>query len=160
MFKEKNNFEKDSESGIELENSSNLLQVHENHYSQQVEVWNMEKVSEIQDAIEKCKESILALKELSEEKRLLVQKLVKLRLRLQEVQELEIYMDPKKMKVVQSHKFLCQSVTQLKFHTSQIYCETCCGLIWIPVQSCFACIGNTPVGLSQKSNFVCTELLC
>jgi hypothetical protein len=119
-----------------------LLSVDENYYSKQhEEVWNMEKSIDIQLAIDTCKDSILALEEISEEKRLLVQRLVKLRLRLQEVQELEIYMDPKKMKVVQSHKFVCQTVTQLKFHPSQIYCETCSGLIWIPVQSCFVCLG-------------------
>ncbi|XP_059351977.1 differentially expressed in FDCP 8 homolog isoform X2 [Daphnia carinata] len=119
----------------------NNLLVDENYYSWQLEdIWNMGKVIEIQVAIDKCKESILALEETSEEKRLLVQRLVKLRLRLQEVQELEIYMDPKKMKLVQSHKFVSLSVTQLKFHPSQIYCETCCGLIWIPVQSCFVCL--------------------
>lgn len=121
----------------------NNLLLYENYYSRQHEdVWKMGKVVEIQLAIDKCKESILALKETSEEKRLLVQRLVKLRLRLQEVQELEIYTDPKQVKVVQNHKFICQTVTQLKFHASQIYCETCSGLIWIPVQSCFACLGN------------------
>ena len=103
---------------------------------------NIEKAIDIQLQIAKCKENILALQEVSEEKRLLVQKLVKLRLRLQEVQELEIYVDPKKVKIVQNHKFLCQSVTHLKFHPSQIYCETCSGLIWIPVQSCFVCLGD------------------
>lgn len=135
----------DSSTDEELNNSTKSLQIDENYYSQQLEIWNMDKVPEIQLAIEKCKDKILALQETSEEKRLLVQNLVKLRLRLQEVQELEIYMDPKKMKLVQSHKFVSLSVTQLKFHPSQIYCETCCGLIWIPVQSCFVCLGKCPI---------------
>lgn len=131
--------------GYKIEESGclNSLPVYENYYSLQYEdVWNMGKVVEIQLAIRKCKASILALEEISEEKRLLVQRLVKLQLRLQEVQELEIYMDPKQVKMVQNHKFICQAVTQLKFHASQIYCETCSGLIWIPVQSCFACLGD------------------
>lgn len=133
---------KKSDSNGDESGSLHCLPVDENYYSSQhEEVWNMEKTIDIQLAIDTCKEKILALEEISEEKRLLVQRLVKLRLRLQEVQELEIYMDPKKMKVVQSHKFVCQTVTQLKFHPSQIYCETCSGLIWIPVQSCFVCLG-------------------
>ena len=139
-----NELERDSIMDEESNSFTKSLQVDENYYSQQVEVWDMEKVHEIQLAIENCKENILMLQETSEEKRLLVQRLVKLRLRLQEVQELEIYMDPKKMKVVQSHKFVSLSVTQLKFHPSQIYCETCSGLIWVPVQSCFVCLGNLP----------------
>ena len=81
-----------------------LLSVDENYYSTQHEVWNMENANDIQLAIDTCKDSILALEEISEEKRLLVQRLVKLRLRLQEVQEFEIYMDPKKMKVVLCEK--------------------------------------------------------
>ncbi|KZS03952.1 differentially expressed in FDCP 8 homolog isoform X1 [Daphnia magna] len=133
----------------------NNLLLYENYYSRQHEdVWKMGKVVEIQLAIDKCKESILALKETSEEKRLLVQRLVKLRLRLQEVQELEIYTDPKQVKVVQNHKFICQTVTQLKFHASQIYCETCSGLIWIPVQSCFACLECEYISHGQCLNSV------
>lgn len=135
--------ERNSVSVLEDDSGSlRSLQLEENYFSQSEDIWNMEKIPEIQAAIEQCKENILALVETSEEKRLLVQKLVKLRLRLQEVQELEIYMDPKKMKVIQSHKFICQSVSQFKFHSYKIYCETCSGLIWIPVQSCFECIGN------------------
>lgn len=117
----------------------NSLKLDENHFSD--DVLAMDTVSEIEEAIVKCKENILSLLETSEEKRLLVQRLIKLRLKLQEVQEIQIYMDLKKMKIVQSHKFCIQSVTQLKFQTSQIYCETCSGLIWIPLQSCFLCTG-------------------
>lgn len=118
------------------------LSLKENYYSEVDVVSCFGNASEIQLEIDKCKESILKLQEVSENKRLLVRKLVKLRLKLQEVQEIEIYLDPKRMKIVQNHKFLCQGVTQLKFHTSQIYCETCSGLIWIPVQSCFVCLGK------------------
>ena len=137
--------DKDSASHIESLDSScsseknRSLQLDENHFSEEVSA--MDTVSEIEGAIVKCKENILSLQETSEEKRLLVQRLVKLRLKLQEVQEIQIYMDFKKMKIVQSHKFCIQSVTQLKFQTSQIYCETCSGLIWIPLQSCFLCSG-------------------
>jgi len=114
----------------------------ENHFSQNADVLSMTSVGEIETAIEKCKENILSQEEaISEEKRLLVQRLVKLRLKLQEVQELEIYMDPKKLRLVQSHKFASQNVLQFKFRTPQIYCETCSGLIWIPVQNCFVCTG-------------------
>jgi len=101
-----------------------------------------ETVQELETAIQKCKESILSLGETSEEKRLLVQNLVKLRLRLQDVQEVEIYTDPKKVKVIHCHKFVQQSVVQIKFKTSQLYCETCVALIWIPIQTWFCCLGK------------------
>lgn len=124
------------------------LQLEENHFSDDA----LDTVSEIEKAIAQCKENILSLKETSEEKRLMVQRLVKLRLKLQEVQEIEIYMDPKKMKIVQSHKFVITSVTKLKFETSQIYCETCSGIVWIPVQSLFVCSGEQCVLIKIKKN--------
>ncbi|KAI9550343.1 hypothetical protein GHT06_001570 [Daphnia sinensis] len=146
---EKIEYEKEESGGL------NNHVVDGNKYSCQLEdIWNMGKVVEIQLAIDNCKESILALKETSEEKRCLVQRLVKLRLRLQEVQELEIYMDPKQVKVVQNHKFVCQTVTQLRFQASQIYCETCTSLIWIPVQSCFACLECEYISHGQCLNSV------
>ena len=121
------------------------LELDENYFGHQhADVLNMESVEEIEHAIEKCKENILLIQETSEEKRLLVQRLVRLRLRHQELLEINIYMDPKKkIIIVQHHKFACQSVLQLQLNSSQIFCETCSGLIWIPVQNCFVCSGNS-----------------
>jgi len=109
------------------------------HDSEELFWTGMETVQQLETAIKKCKEDILSIQETSEEKRLLVQNLVKLRLRLQDVQEIELYTDPKKVKVIQCHKFVRQSVGQIKFKTSQLYCESCVALIWIPVQSWFCC---------------------
>ena len=122
------------------------LELEENHFSEDV----LDTVCEIEKAIAHCKENILSLEQTSEEKRLMVQRLVKLRIKLQEIQEIQIYMDPKKMKIVQSHKFVLTSVTQLKFETSQIYCETCSGLVWIPVQSLFSCSGELSIHYNHK----------
>jgi len=121
-------------------NTSSLgLNENQIQHSEQLLWTGTETVSQLETAIHKCKENILSLGEMSEEKRLLVQNLVKLRLRLQDVQEIEIYTDPKKVKVIHCHKFVQQSVVQLKFKTSQLYCETCVHRIWIPIQSWFCC---------------------
>ena len=124
-------------------NTSSLgLNENQIQHSEQLLWTGTETVSQLETAIHKCKENILSLGEMSEEKRLLVQNLVKLRLRLQDVQEIEIYTDPKKVKVIHCHKFVQQSVVQLKFKTSQLYCETCVHRIWIPIQSWFCCSGK------------------
>ena len=115
-----------------------------NHFCTSEEaLWTKtESVQELETAIQKCKESILSLEQTSEEKRLLVQNLVKLRLKLQDVQEIEIYTDLKKVKMIHHHKFVKQTVGQIKFKTSQLYCETCVALIWIPIQTWFCCSGK------------------
>ena len=128
-----------------LDDSENIngLEMNENHFSQKsIDLSNLETAHDLEAAIVKCKEDIMSLEETSEKKRLLVQHLVKLRLKLQDVQELEIYSNPKNVTIVQSHKFVSQSITKLKFNTSQLYCETCMGLIWIPIQSWFCCSGK------------------
>lgn len=121
------------------------FELEENHFSphHHADVLSMQSVEEIETAIVKCKESILSIHEPSEEKRVLVQRLVRLRLRHQELVEIDIYKDPaREIKMIQSHRFSSHGVLQLRLNSSQIYCETCSGLIWIPVQHCFVCSGT------------------
>ena len=123
--------------------ASNLnLELDENYFSDSTEMMSFQSTEEIETAIEKCKENILSLPEMSEEKRVLVQRLIQLRLRLQDFRDLELYSDPKKVKVIQNHKFTTQTV-QLKISTqsTQLHCDACARIIWMPVQHWFSCSG-------------------
>lgn len=70
-----------------------------------------------------------------------MQQLVRLRLRLQDVREMEIYGDPANLRVVLGHKFVSQTI-QLKIpQSTQLHCDACASLIWAPLQSWFTCTG-------------------
>lgn len=99
-----------------------------------------ELAEEIKLAISKLKESILKLDDTSEERKLLVRQLINFRITLQELEENNG--ETKNVKRIQGHRFTLQGLTQIKFNTSQLFCEICSSLIWLPLQSWSACAGN------------------
>ena len=131
----------DSQPGATVSNSdTKSLELDENYFgSRSSDFMNLNTVEEIEAAIVTCREKILSLPEMSVEKRQLVQQLVQMRLRLTDVRDMKIYSDPMKVKIISSHKFVGQTV-QLKLpQSSQLHCDACAGVIWIPVQSWFTC---------------------
>lgn len=104
---------------------------------------------EIKAAIFKCKESILKLDSASVERRSLVRELIDLRITLQDIEEVNCG-TVKAKTVIQGHKFVSQGLTQIRFNTSQLFCEICGSIIWLPLQSWSTCTGTTSTTLSFK----------
>ena len=115
--------------------------IDENYFTSTIEISEMYTSREIEEAISECKRRVLGITGLTKEKERLVERIVHLKLRLVQVQEAEIYNDPKKIRVVQGHVFIIQSLVALKLHSTKFHCETCSGVIWGPVQSWSSCSG-------------------
>lgn len=103
------------------------------------ETFSSNIAEEVKTAISKCKERILKLDDTSEERKLLVRELINLRISLQDVEETDC--EKIKFKAIQDHRFVVQGFAQIKFNTSQLFCEICGSLIWLPLQSWSACTG-------------------
>lgn len=110
--------------------------------------------SDLEDAISRCKELVLASKECSEERKWLVRQLVEMRLALRELtSSMEDPLEKEKVsaKVVLGHHFklrprgnsfqipIPSCVPLLPLNNHKFYCEQCTGVIWTVLQESFEC---------------------
>lgn len=97
---------------------------------------------EIEEAIDKIKSLVLETEGITQERRALVQRLISLRLRLQDVREVQEERGDapeEEFRIVSQHHFLIQK--QIVHRTAQ-YCDKCSGIIWTVIQNWYRCKGE------------------
>jgi hypothetical protein len=101
----------------------------------------LSSVSDLEKAVEQCKEMVLDSAECSDERKWLVRRLIELRLRLQEMKEASEYDETsrKATKVVFGHHFILQNETSAR---TKYHCDRCAGIIWSVVHSWYCCAGE------------------
>ncbi|XP_063698978.1 differentially expressed in FDCP 8 homolog [Culicoides brevitarsis] len=100
-------------------------------------------IEELRSAVEKCKELVLKTEECSYERTWIVRHLCELRLRLQELVEIEN--DPNETsesaRVVLGHHFIPRHLKDNVLGSTKVkYCDFCTGIIWNVIQASFFCV--------------------
>lgn len=102
-------------------------------------------LSDLKNAIERCKELVIETEECSTERKWLVRHLVELRFRVRELQDLVD--DPQSStptsNVILGHHFTPRQLKNIP--TKKQYCDFCSGIIWSVVQASYICTGKSPV---------------
>jgi hypothetical protein len=102
----------------------------------------LQSSGEIEEAIDKIKTLVLETEGVSEERRNLVKRLIKLRIKL-EVKEIEEErggsISGDEFRFVNSHQFLLQSQI---VHRCPQYCDRCGGVVWTVLQYWYRCKGE------------------
>lgn len=96
-------------------------------------------ISELRNAIERCKELVIETAECSPDRKWLVRHLVELRFRVREIEDL--ILDPQSsgptFKVILGHHFVTRTIKNLP--TCRQYCDHCSGIIWSVIQASYIC---------------------
>ncbi|OXA63877.1 Differentially expressed in FDCP 8 [Folsomia candida] len=137
----------------------------ENYFSFPIDDSLLQTPDEIEDAIERVKALVLETEGVSEERRKLVQRLISLRLRLQDVKEIQEERgenSSEELRIINHHQFIHQNQI---VHRSPQYCDRCGGIIWTVVQHWYRCKGIDTEYIAQicpevglpDQNFTCFE---
>lgn len=105
----------------------------EDHFSHPEGHFGLSSTEEMEMAIENCKEMILNVPQDSDKQKNLVQKLVQLRLKLQEIKEGPLPVE-EDVKLAVGHRFKCQTSSSTKH-----YCEKCNTMILGVIQTWYKC---------------------
>lgn len=97
-------------------------------------------IPEMENAIVKCKDLVLACNDDTDDRKWLVRHLIELRYRLRELQDVENDPDalPSGIKVILGHHF----ISRKNCPKYKVYCDHCSGIIWNVVHASYICIGN------------------
>lgn len=135
-------FETDTDISLPLEDqdlaliTDEDLGLTENHFSQPEGFFGFSKIEELELAIENCKEAVKSSPEHSENRRMLVAKLVQLRLKLMQIKEgdEDEGKEKEEVKAVLGHRFHRMTGKSLNDH-----CEVCLSVIWALLQRWYKC---------------------